>query len=58
MKRCKQITKKICCSSDEELTDKVNKLGLIGDMPITIKSTTPQQTDTKQWYIVNYWIEI
>jgi hypothetical protein len=56
MRKYKQTTTKISCSSDKELIEKVNRLGSAGDMPITIKSTIPDQTDTKQWYVVNYWV--
>ena len=33
-----------------------NRLGAVGDMPMTIKPTIPNATDTKQWYAVNYWV--
>jgi hypothetical protein len=56
MRRYRQTTTKISCSNDKELIDKVNKLGAVGDMPMTIRPTIPDQTDTKQWYAVNYWV--
>ena len=56
MKKYRQTTTKISCTSDKELAEKVNRLGAVGDMPITIKPTIPEATDTKQWYAVNYWV--
>lgn len=52
----RQTTTTISCDNDKELTDKVNKLCAVGDMPMTIKPTTANVTDTKQWYVVNYFI--
>ena len=56
MGRYRQTSKKISASSDKELEQKINSLCAVGDMDITIKPTTPDVTDTKQWYIVNYWV--
>ena len=56
MRKYRQTTTKINCSSDKELTEKVNRLGAVGGMPMIIRSTIPDQTDTKQWYAVNYWM--
>ena len=56
MRKYRQITTKISCSDYKELIDKINKLNAMGNMLITIKSTIPDQTDTKQWYSINYWI--
>lgn len=51
-----QTTTKISCKNDRELTEKVNKLGAATDMPMTIKPTVPEATDTNRWYAVNYWV--
>lgn len=56
MSRYRQTTTKISCTNDKELAEKVNRLGAVGDMPMTIKPTIPEITDTKQWYAVNYWV--
>ena len=56
MDRYRQTSKKISISSDKELEQKINSLGAVGDMDMTIKLATPDATDTKQWYIVNYWV--
>jgi hypothetical protein len=56
MRKYRQTTTKISCANDKELMEKVNRLGVAGDMPITIKPTIPEATDTKQWYAVNYWV--
>jgi hypothetical protein len=56
MRKYRQTTTKISCSNEQELTEKVNRLGAVGDMPMTISPTIPEQTDTKQWYAVNYWV--
>lgn len=58
MRKYMQTSTKISCGNDKELVDKVNRLRAVGDMSLTIKPTIPDETDTKQWYIVNYWIEI
>lgn len=51
-----QTSKKISVSNNKELEQKINSLGAAGDMKITIRPTTPDATDTKQWYIINYWV--
>ena len=56
MRKYRQTTTNISCTNDKELAEKVNRLGAAGDMPMTIKPTTPEATDTKQWYAVNYWV--
>ena len=56
MRKYRQTTIKISCTNDKELSEKVNRLGAVGDMPMTIKPTIPEATDTKQWYAVNYWV--
>ena len=53
----KQISKKISCSNDKEFVQKLNILNAAGDMDMTIRPTTPNATDTKQWYLVNYWVD-
>jgi hypothetical protein len=45
---------KISCANEKELWDKVNKLGVAWDMRLTIERTTPEATDTNQWYNVFY----
>jgi hypothetical protein len=56
MDRYRQTSNKISISSDKELEQKINSLGAVGNMDISIKPTTPDATDTKQWYLVNYWV--
>lgn len=56
MDRYRQTSKKISVSSYKELEQKINSLGAVGDMDMTIKPTTPDATDTKQWYMVYYWV--
>ena len=56
MRKYRQISTKISCSDYKELTYKINSLGAVGDMPITIQPTIPNSTDTKQWYSINYWV--
>jgi len=56
IERYRQTSTKISCSSDIEFIRKINALGAAGNMDMTIKPTTSDTTDTKQWYIVNYWI--
>lgn len=56
MDRYRQTSKKISVSSNKELEQKINSLGAAGDMDMTIKPTIPDATDTKQWYLVNYWV--
>ena len=56
MDNYRQTSKKISVSSDKELEQKINSLDAVGNMDMTIKPTTPNETDTKQWYVVNYWV--
>jgi len=56
MYKYRQTSKKISASNNKELERKVNSLGAVGDMEMIIKPTTPDATDTKQWYIVKYWL--
>lgn len=56
MRKYRQTTTKISCTNDKELIEKINRLGVVGDMPMTIKPTIPEATDTKQWYAINYWV--
>jgi len=56
METYRQISKKISVRNDKELEKKINALGAVGDMTMTINPTTPEATDTKQWYIINYWV--
>ena len=56
MKQYVQKTTKISCTSDKEFVEKFNKLGVSGEMPLIIESTTPEATDVKKWYEVKYWM--
>jgi len=48
-------SKKISYSSYDELEEKINKLGINSDYSVSIGSTTPECTDTKQWCLLTYW---
>ena len=56
MDKYRQASRKISVSSDKELEKKINALGAVGDMTMTINTTTPEATDTKQWYVINYFV--
>ena len=53
----KQVSVKVSCKDYKDLQDKLNKLNTTADMPIHITKTTPNATDTNQWYNVNYWTQ-
>jgi hypothetical protein len=54
MKTYKQTSEKFGVRNIEELAEKINSLGAAVDMPMSVKLTIPEVTDTKYWYIVNY----
>ena len=55
IERLRQTSTKISYSSEAEFVNKFNALRVVGDMPVSIKPTIPDATDTKQWCSVNYY---
>jgi hypothetical protein len=55
-----QLSKKISYENEEEMYKEINKISYVIDenMYLTINPTIGEYTDTKHWYIVNYWKQI